>query len=36
MAYLGDTYIHGANSTSLGYHTVTLQLDVLPFDKLII
>ncbi len=36
MAYLGDTYIQGANSTNLGYHTVTLPLNFLPFDTLVI
>jgi len=36
MAYLGDLYIHGANSTSMGYHTVTLPLAGLPYDTLVI
>jgi hypothetical protein len=36
MAYLGDTYIQQATSTSVGYHTVTLPLDGLPFDTLVI
>lgn len=33
---LGDLYIHGGWSTELGYHTVTVQLDGLPFDTLVI
>jgi hypothetical protein len=36
MIYLGDLYIHQATSTDMGYHTVTLPVDGLPYDTLII
>jgi hypothetical protein len=36
MAYLGDLYIQQATSTSIGYHTITLPLEFLPFDTLVI
>lgn len=36
MAYLGDLYIQQETSSGMGYHTVTLPLDGLPYDTLII
>ena len=36
MVYLDDLYIHQATSSGMGYHTVTLPVDGLPFDTLII